>query len=37
MNIFTHGYIFIFLPQMYSILIINDLHYYGTEMFPLFE
>ena len=26
-----------FLPQIYSILIINDLHLYGTKMFPQFE
>jgi len=26
-----------YLPQIYSILIINDLYLYGTKMFPQFE
>ena len=26
-----------FLPQIYSILIINELHSYGTKMSPQFE
>jgi len=30
-------YWIIFLPQIYSILITNDLHLYGTKMFPQFE
>lgn len=25
------------LPQIYHILITNDLHLYGTKMFPKFE
>lgn len=25
------------LPQIYSILIINELYLYGTKMFPQFE
>ena len=25
------------LPQTYSVLIINELHFYGTKMFPQFE
>ena len=25
------------LPQIYPILITNDLHLYGTKMFPQFE
>ena len=31
------SYYFILLPQIYSTLIINDLHLYGTKMFPQFE
>jgi len=30
-------YWIIFLPQTYSVLIINELHFYGTKMFPQFE
>ena len=29
--------LFISLPQIYPTLIINELHYYGTKMFPQFE
>ena len=30
-------YTFTFLPQIYTTLITNDLHLYGTKMFPQFE
>jgi len=30
-------YWIIFLPRIYPTLIINELHSYGTKMFPQFE